>query len=234
MVSDSVRAVKQATRQETIKKYEGTYLSDFDKLLPNGSDRTTYEKRIEQIITMLKGAPSRKYFVSAFPVFITRNALVYDLIHCTSNIAGYRLYKSTAWKTFGDKSSTKNTHGNENLFLANCNLLLQFASKILISKWIVLVLTGEIAEDSQFFRLGYPVICVDCCIGILDGHKPAVSHAVIAVPQSNQLSIIREHAVFPVYLLGCVDRVIVWVDRKPWLYCRNKLYPVKWTQQKVD
>lgn len=116
MVSDSVRAVKQATRQETIKKYEGTYLSDFDKLLPNGSDRTTYEKRIEQIITMLKGAPSRKYFVSAFPVFNTRNALVYDLIHCTSNIAGYRLYKSTAWKTFGDKSSTKNTHGNENLF----------------------------------------------------------------------------------------------------------------------
>lgn len=116
MVSDSVRAVKQAKREETIRKYEGTYLSDFDKLLPNGSDRTAYEKRVEQIISILKGSPNRAYFVSSFPVFNKRNALVYDLVHCTSNIAGFKLYKSTAWKTFGDKSSTKNTHGTENLF----------------------------------------------------------------------------------------------------------------------
>lgn len=115
MVSDSVRAVKQATRTETIKKYENTYLSDFNKLLPNGSDREAYERRVEQIISALKGAPNRRYFVSSFPVFNTCNALVYDLVHCTSNIAGFRLYKRTAWKTFGDKSSTKNTHGNENL-----------------------------------------------------------------------------------------------------------------------
>ena len=116
MVSDTVRAVKQAKKLETIKKYEGTYLSDFDSLLPHGSDRVAYEKRVEQIITMLKGGPRRRYFVSAFPVFNTRNALVYDLVHCTSNVAGFRLYKSTAWKTFGDKSSTKNTHGTEDLF----------------------------------------------------------------------------------------------------------------------
>ena len=94
---------------------ENTYLSDFNKLLPNGSDREAYERRVEQIISALKGAPNRRYFVSSFPVFNTCNALVYDLVHCTSNIAGFRLYKRTAWKTFGDKSSTKNTHGNENL-----------------------------------------------------------------------------------------------------------------------
>lgn len=115
MVSDSVRAVKQAKRQETIKKYEETYLSDFDNLVPNGDNRETYERRIEQIIAALKGSPNRRYYVAAFPVFNTRNALVYDLVHCTSNVAGFRLYKSTAWKTFGDKSSTKNTHGSENL-----------------------------------------------------------------------------------------------------------------------
>lgn len=115
MVSDSVRAVKQAKRQEVIKKYEETYLSDFEGLVPNGSDRGAYEHRIAEIISMLKGTPDRRYFVAAFPIFNSRNSLIYDLVHCTSNIAGFRLYKKTAWKTFGDKSSTKNTHGSENL-----------------------------------------------------------------------------------------------------------------------
>lgn len=97
-----------------MKKYEDTYLSDFEELLPCGSDKTAYEKRIEEIITTLKGSSSRKYYIGAFPIFNTKNSLMYDLIHCTSNIAGFRLYKRTAWKTFGGKSSTKNTHGQEN------------------------------------------------------------------------------------------------------------------------
>lgn len=39
---------------------------------------------------------------------------MYNLIHCTGNIKGFKLYKQSAWQTFGGKSSTKNTHGNEN------------------------------------------------------------------------------------------------------------------------
>lgn len=113
MLYDSIRAIKQVKSQAAIKKYEATYLSDFEDLLPCGSDKTAYEKRVEQIITMLKGSANRKYYIGAFPLFNTRNSLMYDLVHCTSNIAGFRLYKKTAWKVFGDKSSTKNTHGQE-------------------------------------------------------------------------------------------------------------------------
>lgn len=116
MVSDSIRAVKQAKRQKTIEKYQNTYLAGIDELLPYGSDKLAYENRIEQIITMLKGSPNREYYVAAFPLFNTNNSLVYDLVHCTSNAAGFELFKRTAWKTFGGKSSTKNTHGKENQY----------------------------------------------------------------------------------------------------------------------
>ena len=55
--------------------------------------------------------------------FNEKNAIVYDLIHCTSNLKGFQLYKKCAWQTFGGKSSTKNTHGLEN------QLMLDFESK---------------------------------------------------------------------------------------------------------
>ena len=35
------------------------------------------------------------------------NSVVYDLIHCTGHHLGFDLYKETAWKTFGDRSSDK-------------------------------------------------------------------------------------------------------------------------------
>lgn len=40
--------------------------------------------------------------------------MVYDLVHCTSHEKGFTLFKSTAWKTFDDRSSGKNRHGEEN------------------------------------------------------------------------------------------------------------------------
>lgn len=55
----------------------------------------------------MKGAKSRQYYVATFPFFNTRNSLVYDLVHCTSHEKGFNLFKTTTWKTFGDKSSTK-------------------------------------------------------------------------------------------------------------------------------
>lgn len=114
MVSDSVRAIKQAKTSHAKEKYEGTYCSSFEDLLPWGSDRSAYEQRVEQIITTLKGSPDREYYIASFPFFNRTNSLVYDLVHCTGNIAGFRLFKVTAWKTFGDKSSLKDTHGIEN------------------------------------------------------------------------------------------------------------------------
>lgn len=114
MISDSVRAIPQVKKEDKKKKYTGTYqVEDISELIPYGSDKAAYEKRLLEIIENMKGASSRTYYVAAFPFFNTRNALVYDLVHCTSHEKGFKLFKSTAWKTFGDKSSTKNRHGME-------------------------------------------------------------------------------------------------------------------------
>lgn len=109
MVLDTARAITQVKREATKEKYRNTYLTDFEKLVPFGSDKKAYEARVEEIIRELKG--HRRYFVGSFPFFNTQNSQLYSLIHCTSNIEGFKLYKSTAWKTFGGKSSTKDTHG---------------------------------------------------------------------------------------------------------------------------
>lgn len=105
MVSDPVRAITSAKRKTTKAKYENTYLEDFEKLVPYGSDKTAYEARVEQIIRSLKG--SRRYFVAAFPFYNTQNSHMYNLIHCTSHREGFKLYKKSAWKVFGAQSSTK-------------------------------------------------------------------------------------------------------------------------------
>ena len=107
MVSDPVRAITSAKKKTTKAKYENTYLEDFEKLVPYGSDKTAYETRVEEIINSLKG--TRRYYVSAFPFYNTQNSLVYNLIHCTSNKEGFKLYKKSAWKVFGAQSSTKHS-----------------------------------------------------------------------------------------------------------------------------
>lgn len=119
MVSDSMRAVKMVKTDIARNKYEQTYLTELENLIPYGSDKIAYEKRIEDIIKALRRNTNRKYYIAAFPFFNEKNAIVYNLIHCTSNIKGFQLYKRSAWKTFGGKSSTKNTHGNENQFMLN-------------------------------------------------------------------------------------------------------------------
>lgn len=114
MISDSIRAISQVKNDSVKKKYEGTYLvDDVKKLIPFGSDKAAYERRLKEIIEFMKGSSERKYYVAAFPFFNTKNSLVYDLVHCTSHEAGFKLFKKTAWKTFGDKSSLKNRHGAE-------------------------------------------------------------------------------------------------------------------------
>lgn len=113
MVSDPVRAITSAKKKTTKEKYENTYLEDFEKLVPYGSDKKAYEARVEEIINSLKG--SCRYYVSAFPFYNTQNSLVYNLIHCTSNKVGFRLYKKSAWKVFGAQSSTKRSAENRQL-----------------------------------------------------------------------------------------------------------------------
>jgi len=126
MVSDSMRAVKMVKKDEARNKYEQTYLLDLEHLIPYGSDKKAYEKRIEDIIKALRRNSGYKYYIAAFPFFNEKNAIVYNLIHCSSNVKGFRLYKQSAWQTFGGKSSAKNTHGSEN------QLMLDFEGKGLV------------------------------------------------------------------------------------------------------
>lgn len=112
MVSDPVRAITRAKRAATKEKYEHTYLDDFENLVPYGSDKQAYERRIEGIIAKLKG--NRRYFVSAFPFYNSQNSQVYSLVHCTSNEEGFKLYKRSAWKVFGGQSSTKRLRDDQN------------------------------------------------------------------------------------------------------------------------
>ncbi|WP_307761006.1 three-Cys-motif partner protein TcmP [uncultured Phascolarctobacterium sp.] len=111
-VLDPVRAIFSAKKKAAIKKYENTYLTDFEKLVPFGSDKNAYEARVEEIIKLLKG--NRRYYVAAFPFYNSQNSQMYNLIHCTSNKAGFVLYKNCAWKVFGGKSSAK--RGTENSY----------------------------------------------------------------------------------------------------------------------
>lgn len=114
MVLDSMRAVRMVKSDAAREKYEKTYLTDLRSLIPYGSDKKAYQKRIEDIVKSLRRKGSKKYFIAAYPFFNEKNSIVYNLVHCTSNINGFKLYKQSAWKTFDGKSSGKNTHGREN------------------------------------------------------------------------------------------------------------------------
>ena len=148
MVSDSIRAIKMVKSSEAVQKYEMTYQSSIDELIPYGSDKEAYEKRIQEIIKNL--SKRTQYYVSSFPLFNKNNSLLYDLIHCTSNKEGFKLFKKCAWKTFEGKSSNKNLHDHgcktwvsiepyptPNIFKQDLNEILEqisFVDKVIFGK----------------------------------------------------------------------------------------------------
>ena len=117
MVSDPARAITVASKTITKEKYKSTYLSEFEQLVPYGSDIQAYEDRVEKIIDKLKGP--RKYFVSAFPFYNRQNTQIYSLVHCTENFAEFKRYKQCAWQVFGAQSSTKHTSGEQYQLMLN-------------------------------------------------------------------------------------------------------------------
>lgn len=52
---DPIRAITSAKSATAIEKYEHTYLEEFEKLLPYGSNQSAYEKRVAEIIDHMKG-----------------------------------------------------------------------------------------------------------------------------------------------------------------------------------
>jgi len=86
-----------------------------------GNDKDQLDKTIVSIIKSNTKGSHSKHYIASFPFFNRTNGLVYNLIHCCANIEGLKLFKKVAWKTFGDKSSLKNTHGIENQLMIDFN-----------------------------------------------------------------------------------------------------------------
>ena len=108
MLSDSIRAAREAKSPEAVSKYESTYGgTEIMRLAEWGSDKKKYESCVEDIIRSLRMRKSRDYFIASFPFFNTNNALLYDIIHCTGHLKGFELFKKTAWQVFGGQSSNK-------------------------------------------------------------------------------------------------------------------------------
>ncbi|MDD4279271.1 MAG: three-Cys-motif partner protein TcmP [Candidatus Sumerlaeales bacterium] len=161
MVSDPIRAITIAKKKTTKEKYEKTYLEDFEKLMPYGSNKTAYEARVEEIINSLKGF--RRYYVSAFPFYNTQNSLVHNLIHCTSNKEGFKLYKKSAWKVFGAQSSTKQSAENRQLSF-------EFSSGITMEKDESCLHVIDIAEYLCRSLKGRQRVSLDEMWKLLDEH----------------------------------------------------------------
>jgi len=101
-------------RQLTIEKYEQTYGRDFSELISLSGNRHDFERIItSKIIELLKNI-NKILYIASFPFFNSRNVVVYNLIHCTGSLVGFKLFKKTVWQIFGGRSSLKDTHGKEN------------------------------------------------------------------------------------------------------------------------
>lgn len=113
MVSDTSRGASQAKNPAVIARYTETYQNDIQTIIEMGKNKKELNDVVISIINDRFMRPSSQKYIASFPFFTRSNGLLYNLIHCCSNIEGIKLFKKVAWKTFGDKSSLKNTHGNE-------------------------------------------------------------------------------------------------------------------------
>ena len=111
MSSDTTRGISQAKKQQVISRYEETYQSNISQLLD--TDKAGLDNIVVSIIRNNVNKGASGYYVSVAPFYNRTNGKLYSLIHCSANIEGAKLYKRVTWKTFGDKSSMKNTHGLE-------------------------------------------------------------------------------------------------------------------------
>lgn len=112
MISDTTRGITQAKKIEVKTKYAETYQKDIDEIINMATDRDKLNDTIISIITKQTTRESKQY-IASFPFFNRTNGLVYNLIFCTFSIKGLVLFKKSCWKTFKDRSSSKNTHNQE-------------------------------------------------------------------------------------------------------------------------
>lgn len=119
MVSDTSRGASQARKQEVVERYQETYQQDIQSIIDSGNNKNHLNKIVIDIIIRRMEKDRPKQYIATFPFFSRTNGLLYNLIYCSYSIDGFKLFKKVAWKTFGNKSSLKNTHGNENQLMFN-------------------------------------------------------------------------------------------------------------------
>lgn len=112
MVFDTPRGVTQAKKKSVIERYEETYQRDISSLIE--TDKSELDRIIVSIIKNNLNRTNTSYYISLAPFYNRTNGKLYSLFHCTSNIEGIKLYKRVTWKTFGDKSSLKKSHNDNN------------------------------------------------------------------------------------------------------------------------
>ena len=113
MVYDTNRNINTTTAPQLLERYRFTYQNDIDTIISKGTSKKDLYEIILSIIDDRTKKSNYDHYIAYFPFFNRTNGLVYYLLHCSVNIEGIKLFKTTAWKQFGDHSSTKNTHGIE-------------------------------------------------------------------------------------------------------------------------
>lgn len=116
MVSDVIRGAKNVSNPMKIAKYEKTYQKSIEEIIETSNypnNREEFEKITNSIIGSRVASDTKKYYIASFPFYIKTNQLIYNLIFFSWNIKGVRLFKKTAWNTFGGQSSIKHIVAKE-------------------------------------------------------------------------------------------------------------------------
>ena len=113
MVYDTNMNIAHTKNPAVIERYTQTYQNEIKDIIEKGTSKKELNRIILSIIDNRTKYSRYDHFIAYFPFFNDNNGLIYYLLHCCVNIEGIKLFKKTAWNVFGDKSSSKNTHGNE-------------------------------------------------------------------------------------------------------------------------
>ncbi|MBC5648648.1 three-Cys-motif partner protein TcmP [Christensenella tenuis] len=115
VVMDTSRGVAQVRDETKKKKYIDTYQQAIEDLVEICTDKTALDNLVKKIIRD-KSDNKTDVHLASFPFYNQNNGLVYNLIYYSKSIIGFRLFKKTAWKVSGDKSTVTVSHHNPSQF----------------------------------------------------------------------------------------------------------------------
>lgn len=106
MVSDTIRGIEHVQNNGKIKKYETTYERTIEELVKGNFSKEKLEKIIEELI-LKHSNNQREKFIAVAPFYTRTNSQIYSIIHYSTHIEGFKLFKKCVWKSFNGNSSMK-------------------------------------------------------------------------------------------------------------------------------